>query len=360
MKKINTSYISGNIFRRNIMRRITKNLGNSENLNQNPINKKEIKRVLISRPNHRLGNLLLITPLVQEVSNTFPNCKIDLFVKGNLGSVIFQNLDYIDRIINLPKKHFKHLNKYLGGWFQIKKHKYDLVINVVETSSSGRLSTKLANSGYKFFGENENKCEVEDWDYLHMAKGPVYNFRCYLSHMGFPLNLDEVPTLQLKLTSHELSAGKQILQKMVEKEQKTICLFTYATGPKCYDEVWWSNFYNRLKGEFFDFNFVEVLPVENVSQIAFAEPAFYSKDIREIGAFIANTDIFIGADSGIMHLASATGTPVIGLFSVTQPERYAPYGSLSHGVNTNEKNTDDIITEIKKILNRDQLKFVSS
>jgi ADP-heptose:LPS heptosyltransferase len=36
---------------------------------------------------------------------------------------------------------------------------------------------------------------------------------------------------------------------------------------------------------------------------------FYSKDIREIGAVIANTEIFIGADSGIMHLASASLTP---------------------------------------------------
>jgi ADP-heptose:LPS heptosyltransferase len=41
---------------------------------------------------------------------------------------------------------------------------------------------------------------------------------------------------------------------------------------------------------------------ENVSQIAFKSPTFYSKDIREIGAVIANTEIFIGADSGIMHL----------------------------------------------------------
>jgi hypothetical protein len=38
---------------------------------------------------------------------------------------------------------------------------------------------------------------------------------------------------------------------------------------------------------------------ENVSQIAF-KPTFYSKDIREIGAVIANTEIFIGADSGII------------------------------------------------------------
>jgi hypothetical protein len=46
-----------------------------------------------------------------------------------------------------------------------------------------------------------------------------------------------------------------------------------------------------------DYNIIEILPVENVSQIAFKSPVFYSKDIREIGAVIANTEIFIGADN---------------------------------------------------------------
>jgi ADP-heptose:LPS heptosyltransferase len=51
-----------------------------------------------------LGNQLLITPLVQEVTDTFPNCKIDLFVKET--AIIFENYENIDSIIKLPKKAF--------------------------------------------------------------------------------------------------------------------------------------------------------------------------------------------------------------------------------------------------------------
>jgi predicted Rossmann-fold nucleotide-binding protein len=57
-----------------------------------------------------------------------------------------------------------------------------------------------------------------------------------------------------------------------------------------------------------------VLPVENVSQIGFKAPTFYSKDVREIGALMANTEVFIGGDSGIMHLASASKVSTVGLF----------------------------------------------
>jgi ADP-heptose:LPS heptosyltransferase len=78
-------------------------------MNQNlPMIDAIIKTVLISRPNHRLGQLL-ITPLVQEVTDTFPNCKIDLFVKGNIAAIIFENYENIDSIIKLPKKHFNDL-----------------------------------------------------------------------------------------------------------------------------------------------------------------------------------------------------------------------------------------------------------
>lgn len=347
MNKFNAS----NLFRRKLMRRIARNIGDSKiKPNTKPLNREDVKRVLISRPNHRLGNLLLITPLVQEVSNTFPNSQIDLFVKGNLGSIVFKNYEKIDKIIILPKKHFKQLHKYLGGWLSVKRRKYDLVINVVYNSSSGRLSTKFADATYKFYGGEDNSNNLGYPDYGHIAKSPVYNFRNYLSQLNFQFNQENVPPVDIKLSTSELTEGKIILENLIQKGKKTICLFTYATGDKCYSPEWWLEFYENLKTEFPDCNIVEVLPFENVSQISFKEPTFYSQNIREIGAFIANTDIFIGADSGIMHLANSAGTPVLGLFSVTPPETYGPYGAESIGINTNQKNTAQIVEEMKKIL----------
>ena len=40
--------------------------------------------------------------------------------------------------------------------------------------------------------------------------------------------------------------------------------------------------YNTLCKEFKSYNIIEVLPVENISQIDFKAPSFYSKDVREI------------------------------------------------------------------------------
>ena len=99
---------------------------------------------------------------------------------------------------------------------------------------------------------------------------------------------------------------------IVDNDKKTIAIFTFATGDKCYSTLWWDGFYGKLQSAFGrQYNIMEVLPVENVSQINFKAPHYY---IREI---MTNTEVFTGAGSGIMHLASASSNPTVVLFSVT-------------------------------------------
>jgi ADP-heptose:LPS heptosyltransferase len=339
-----------NKIRKSLMKGLTKNVGSSRiDSNANP--GMPIRRVLISRPNHRLGNLLLITPLLQEIAATFPDSKIDLFVKGGLAPILFKNYKNVDRIITLPKKPFKELFKYIGVWASLKRYRYDMVINLDRDSSSGRLSTNFARGRNKIFGEHIDELGQEYNDYRHMGKNPVYNLRYFLAKMGYMLREIPVSTLNLKLSENEIKEGQKLLNELVTPEKKTIALFTYATGRKCYCEDWWAKYYKKLKKAFPDYNFVEILPVENISKINFKTPSFYSKDVREIAAVIANTAVFIGADSGIMHLAAASQTPTVGLFSFTAPVKYEPYGNGSIAIDTNEPDyIDESIEEIKKIL----------
>jgi len=338
------------------MRTITKSIGNGSAMPKpNQAFPPKINKVLICRPNARLGNLLLVTPLVSEITKTFPGCTIDLFVKGSLAPVLFRNHKNINRIIALPAKPFKNLLKYVMAWLSIRKQYYDMVINVDQNSASGRLSTQFARGAFKFYGDADDDLQLRYIDHGHIAKYPVYNFRNYLAGLGFAKSSRKIATLNLKLSTEEISIGKKALKNMVDQKTKTICLFTFATGNKCYPEAWWLAFYNRLKQEYPDYNIIEVLPIHHASQLGFRVPIFYSRDIRQIGALIANTDVFIGADSGIMHLAAAVKTPTIGLFSVTNLNRYQPYGNGSLGINTNETTMNYWILNLNRMLARKQI-----
>ncbi len=341
-----------NVYRRKIMHFITKNIGSSQTEPEFDANTKiEINKVLIIRPNHRLGNQLLLTPIVQEVIDTFPNCKVDLFVKGGVAYPVFENFKEIDNIFQLPKKPFNHLFKYVKCWISIKRKHYDLVINGDKNSSSGRLLTQISNANYKVFGDVNESIQLKYGDYEHIAKYPVYNLRYYLTKIGYKENDTDVPVLNIKLNDSEVLQGKKILKDIVKNDKKTICIYTNATGNKCYSEEWWNTFYLRLKNEYEnEFNIIEMLPIENISKINFKATHFYSKDIREMGAIIRNASVFIAADNGVMHLASASLTPTIGFFSVTNENIYAPYGNKSIALNTNESNIDDWFVSIQNIL----------
>jgi ADP-heptose:LPS heptosyltransferase len=266
------------------MRSLTKKIGSSNITPNFDLNEKvKIKKILITRPNFRLGNILLITPLVQEVQTLFPDCKIDLFVGGNLATIIFKNYDNIDRIIRLPRKPFKDLLNYTKAWKSIRKENYDLVINIDPNSSSGRLSTQITSSKFKIFGNPNIEITSKHEDSVHIAKYPVYELREFLSKVGYYVNNSQIKPLDLKLSAAEILEGKNALSKFVNNEKKTICLFTHATGEKCYSELWWEAFYEKLKIEYPNYNIIEMLPVENISKINFKAPSFYSKDIREMG-----------------------------------------------------------------------------
>ncbi|WP_456315444.1 glycosyltransferase family 9 protein [Pseudomonas shirazensis] len=349
-----------NHFRRGVMRGLTKNIGKPKaERNIILVDKTEIKRVLICRPNGRLGNLLLITPLVQEVAETFPNCKIDLFVKGMLAPIIFENYEVIDKTIHLPKKPFKNLLEYAKVWISIKQQSYDMAINVDQNSSSGRLAVKFSNAKYKFYGDLDDQYTESKSDYEHIAKYPIYNFRNYLTKLGLAKSNKIIAPLDLKLNSSELDNGKKILDLIIDPTKRTIGLFTYATGTKCFSEEWWLSFYARLKSEYKDYNIIEILPIENVSQIGFQAPTYYSKDIREMGSVIANVDVFIGADSGIMHLASSVQTPTMGLFSVSNIKKYEPYDSGSIGIDTENCAQGEYFKILNSILANGKLKTYS-
>ncbi len=334
-------------YRRKTTQFLTQNLGKNSYIEAEP---QQIKRILVIRPNHRLGNILLITPLLDEITLHFPNATIDLFVKGKVSEILFENHPKIGRILALPKNHFKEILTYISTWFKILTKKYDLVVSANHSSSSGQLATKLARGKFKFYGEEkENSYELLN-DYSHFAKFPVYNFRAYLSKTWPDLCFSEISPLTIKLIPEEIEKGKNILSEITKNQKKTIAFFTYASGEKCFSKEFWSEMYAKMQLAFEPhYNLIEVLPIENLSQIDFKAKSYYSKDIREVAAFLSHTELFIGADSGMMHLAT-TSTTTIGLFNSTPKEKYQPYCNSNIGIDMNKMSTDECIALMQKLI----------
>jgi ADP-heptose:LPS heptosyltransferase len=55
-------------------------------------------------------------------------------------------------------------------------------------------------------------------------------------------------------------------------------------------------------------------------------------DLLTAAAVLRRCKLFIGNDTGLMHISAAAGTPTLGLFGPSPVEQYAPWGPCNHSV----------------------------
>ncbi len=63
-------------------------------------------------------------------------------------------------------------------------------------------------------------------------------------------------------------------------------------------------------------------------------------DLLTAAAVLRRCALFIGNDTGLMHIAAASGTPTLGLFGPSPAEQYAPWGSRTAFVRTAQPRED--------------------
>lgn len=65
--------------------------------------------------------------------------------------------------------------------------------------------------------------------------------------------------------------------------------------------------------------------------------------LGEVAAILSRATLYIGNDSGLMHMAAASGVPTLGLFGPSRHEHYAPWGADTAWVRTPES-LDEIVS----------------
>ncbi|MEO8802322.1 MAG: glycosyltransferase family 9 protein [Rudaea sp.] len=180
----------------------------------------------------------------------------------------------------------------------------------------------------------------------HMAQWPVFLLRRALSPSTSTLD-DDYPILTIRLLQDERRWARHVLDALIQGSDKSfakivIGVFADATGAKCYDEGWWKRFLEGIRARHPDYAIVEIAPPDGRSRLSSRFPVFSSPSPREVAAVIANMNCFVSADCGVMHLASASDTPTIGLFCVTDLAKYGPYGPHNKAIDTIGKTPEQI------------------
>ncbi len=310
----------------------------------------DIRQILVCRPNHRLGNLLLLTPLLVELQRVMPDAKVDIVLAGECGAELFRTFANIRHCHVLSRRMARNPIAIVRTIMRIRRARYDLAIDPCEASQSSRFLVATANATYTLgtprqADANSSGPLAAPVAPKHMAQWPVFLLRqAALQH---PSRLDgDYPTLTVQLSPDERQKGRRILDGLLcdqhgSSDKLVLGVFAEATGAKRYDADWWERFIAAVRVQR-PCVIVEIAPPDGRARLACGLPVFSSPSPREVAAVIANMTCFVSADCGVMHLSCASGTPTLGLFSVTDMAKYTPYGSHNHAIDTNGKQPEDI------------------
>lgn len=321
----------------------------------------DIRRILVVRPNHRLGNNVLLTPLLVELERRFPEAEIDILTGGGASHNLYAQFPRLKSVYAFPAWSYIRPQIVVSIIRSVRARRYDLAIDSTTRSRSARFLLWWVQArrriGYSWgvgWRDRVLTDAVSTTDApVHHGRIPVHLVRKVFGDDGAPM-----PTLNLRLTAAERSAGQALLAQALggsaamesARVGKVLRVGVYctATGAKQYPDAWWAELISRLQMLEWPgtVQLIEFLPHDGRSALAGRLPSLLSVKLRELCGALSALDVFVTGDCGVMHLASAAGVQVVGLFKATDASRYGPYG---HGSESIEARDEDVAAATRRV-----------
>ena len=276
-----------------------------------------------------LGDVLLTTPLIHSLKQAYPDARIDVLVYRNTAAMLEGNLD-IHQIITTPNRPaFADYGHLLRRLF---RH-YDLAV-VTQTGDRPFLYAMLAASFRVAVVPPQNT--KGHWKRFFMQRWTEFddNAHTVLQHLKL-LDLINMPRC-FALIPPQVSDTRQLAEQFPFLSDNTTYVVLH-THPQWTYKQWtvaaWIEIGHYLSGlglklvlsggpaqEEMDYvaAILRRLPEDTINLAG-------QLTLAQLAAIIARAKLYIGPDTGITHLAAATGIPVIALFGPTNPVKWAPF-----------------------------------
>jgi lipopolysaccharide heptosyltransferase II len=336
------------------------------------------KRQIILPPDARIlvvklatiGDLLLATPALRALRETYPKARIDLLVTPASAGLL-DDWDVIDNVIVLDKYLFDYPQQLLKNprnllrlrplWHDLRDGKYDAVLLLHHlTLFYGRLKHQILmratgakwriglDNGHGWFLNVRVKDDgfgaMHEVNYnLAVAKaaGATTNDK----RLTVPIKEEEYQQARQLLYETDLTANGLIPlwrhgshDTQYQPTKRPIIAMHPGSGGYSTARRWMPERFAQLADTLFHDTGGQLIllggPEEaelhqqifELMQSEMPVRSFAGKgNIRVAAAILQHADLFIGNDSALMHLATAVGTPTVAIFGLTNSEAWGPY-----------------------------------
>lgn len=328
-----------------------------------------VRRIAVVRPNHRLGNTLLLTPLVQELQRDFPQAQIEIITASNDAPAVFERYEQVAAVRSFPARSYEHPLRVLGELWQLRRRRYDLAIDPMPRQRAGRFLLGWLRArdrlGYRWGVAWRDRAlthlaEVSGAP-RHLAHAPLYLLRT--AYLAAPIaaaaRSAPMPPLDLRLTAAERRAGAERLATVLsasgagpEGAQPSLALFAHATGSKGFAIDWWLQLVQALRAKMPQARLIEIVPADRRARLAAVMPGVHTPGLRLLAAMLAATSLVVIPDGGVLHVAEAAGARILALFKSTDPAQYGPTRAGSEALWAADESAETVAARIAALLER--------
>ncbi|MFC1808654.1 glycosyltransferase family 9 protein [Candidatus Omnitrophota bacterium] len=304
---------------------------------------KENLRILITRTD-RIGDLVLSTPVLSEIKKKYPQCFLAVMTLPSTAQLL-ENNPAIDEIIIYDKRGtHKQWWRHVSFVSMIRSKKFDCAIHLHPTNRVhwiSFLSSIPVRIGYnrKSSFLLTHKC-IHEKQQGKKHEGE-YNFDL-LSYLNIPCPKSISP--QFYVCEKDNKEFDSLLKhnNIVINETS----FIINPGASCSSKMWPAKRFATLANTIAEnYNLIPIVIGDRhtkqatdtvkkhlkVSYIDFSEARL---TLRLLGVLFSRARFLISNDTGVVHLATAVGLPVVAIFGRSQkglgPTRWRPLGEKSY------------------------------
>jgi ADP-heptose:LPS heptosyltransferase len=327
-------------------------LSRSPNAPDAPVDWSRVKRVLLIRL-RSIGDTVLMTPCLQALNDWHPAVEIGV-VTEPAAAPILEGHPLVDQLFVTPKA----LTSRISLIARLRKQGFDLAFNL-HGGSTAMLLTALSGARYTFgFRDHQGS-----WLLSNGAPGPdvllgrqrIHSVEQQLALLGFAgVPLPEQPVLSLAISSDAISSARtKLINAGLSVASLTAGRFAIiAPGAAVESKRWGAREFglviDHLNRRWQLDSIVVAGPgqerlAHEVSAYANSSPPVLSDvTLAELKAVVESFGrVFVGNDSGPMHIAAAVGCPLVAIFGSSNPDVWHPWTSAAYRVIGGERGVPD-------------------
>jgi ADP-heptose:LPS heptosyltransferase len=325
----------------------------------------DLRSLIVIRQHNQLGDLIASVCLFRAIRETYPGIRLTVVVSPANAAALLKN-EFIDKVVVFDKKRLVNPAYFFRFW-RVLRAGYDAALTPVTVSLTytGDLLARLAKAKTRVGAKRlEGKTNASayfhdrrvalDWrdeapkSVSEKGLDIVRPFGIDTTNLQAVISFGDDDRLAARAFFDELEGDGPVVGAHVGAGKK----------PNVWAAANFAETLGALKRErnariYFTGGWADAEAIGAVTErLGFTPPVFRNRTITEVAALIDASDLFISNDTGVMHVAGATPTPLIAIFGPTDPRVWAPVGETNRYLR-NSDNVDDVSPrEVLDLANR--------